>query len=64
MANRIKTSHIQQIMDNEYYCNHCKKIVKKKSNKKWIKSMCDASGYKMVRLMLMSNYKKYGNIFR
>ena len=35
-----------------YKCNHCGKIVNRESNKKWIKSYCDATG-KDVRLLLV-----------
>lgn len=34
---------------NTYYCNHCKQEVKRDSDKRWIKSFCEATG-KNVRL--------------
>ncbi len=33
-----------------YRCKHCKKIVKRKSTKQWIKSWCDNTG-RYVHLM-------------
>lgn len=35
----------------EYRCKHCGKVVERDSTKAWIKSMCDANGYKTVHLM-------------
>jgi DNA-directed RNA polymerase subunit RPC12/RpoP len=35
---------------SKYRCNHCGKTVERDSTKRWITSMCDASGYKMTRL--------------
>lgn len=37
---------------NKYRCKYCKKIVKRDSNKQWIKSYCDDTG-KTVRLILI-----------
>ena len=34
---------------NKYKCVHCNKVVKRESDKKWIKSYCDETG-KNVRL--------------
>jgi phage FluMu protein Com len=34
-----------------YRCKWCGKVVKRHSDKAWIKSMCDATGYKTVHLM-------------
>lgn len=36
-----------------YRCKHCGKVVLRESEKAWIKSICDASGYKTVHLMRM-----------
>jgi phage FluMu protein Com len=35
----------------KYRCKHCRKVVERDSEKAWIKSMCDAIGYKTVHLM-------------
>lgn len=37
----------------QYKCSLCKQVVWRKSNKQWIKSMCERSGNKMSRLMLI-----------
>ena len=42
---------------NKYKCVHCKKIVDRESDKKWIKSYCDATG-KYVRLQLENENKQ------
>ena len=42
--------------NNNYRCPLCKKIIFRKSNKYWIKSMCGESGNKMTRLIKI--YKK------
>lgn len=34
-----------------YRCKHCGKVVYRESDKAWVKSICDASGYKTVHLM-------------
>lgn len=34
---------------NEYRCNHCGKVVKRPSEKRWIKSYCESTG-KITRL--------------
>lgn len=39
----------------KYRCPLCKKVVVRVSEKQWIKSMCDSSGYKMTRLILVTN---------
>lgn len=31
-------------MENKYKCNHCKKVVTRDSDKKWIKSDCEETG--------------------
>jgi hypothetical protein len=36
---------------NKYYCTHCKNIILRDSNKKWIASYCDKTDRK-VRLQL------------
>ena len=38
----------------KYKCPKCGKIVKRLSDKQWIKSMCDSSGYIMTRLILIN----------
>lgn len=43
---------------NNYRCPKCKKIVKRQSDKKWIRSMCGDSGNVMTRLMLIPKRKK------
>ena len=35
---------------NKYRCNHCKMIVERDSEKKWIESLCEETG-KMVHLI-------------
>jgi len=42
-----------KIRVRKYRCKHCGLIVKRKSDKQWIKSMCDRTG-KMVRLQLVN----------
>ncbi len=37
---------------NKYKCAHCDKVIKRQSDKKWIKSYCSESG-KNVRLTLI-----------
>ncbi|HET6917245.1 MAG TPA: hypothetical protein VFH56_14220 [Acidimicrobiales bacterium] len=37
---------------NSYRCNHCGKVVARDSEKRWIKSYCEATG-KMTRLWLV-----------
>ena len=37
-------------LKTKYICKHCKKIVLRKSDKQWIKSLCDKTG-KIVHLM-------------
>lgn len=37
---------------NKYRCKHCKKVVKRNSNKQWIRSYCDKTE-KFVRLILV-----------
>ena len=39
---------------NNYKCIHCKKIVKRESTKKWIKSYCETTG-KNVRLQIIKS---------
>jgi len=45
-------------MKNKYRCVHCKKIVERKSDKQWIKSLCGQTG-KMVRLQLIKKVIKW-----
>ena len=40
---------------NKYKCAKCKKIIERKSNKKWIRSMCIESGCIMTRLILIKD---------
>lgn len=42
---------------NLYKCNHCGKIVKRNSDKKWIKSYCEQTG-KMVHIVKVEKYKR------
>jgi len=41
----------------KYKCPKCKKIVKRKSDKQWIKSMCGDSGNVITRLILIKDEK-------
>lgn len=34
----------QEKTTHDYYCNHCGKVVQRKSTKTWIRSYCDAVG--------------------
>ena len=34
----------EQDTTHDYYCNHCGKTVQRKSEKKWLRSYCDAVG--------------------
>jgi hypothetical protein len=49
-----------KIRVRKYRCSKCKKIIKRKSDKQWIKSMCDSSGYAMARLILIKQKSNYG----
>ncbi len=42
----------------KYRCPLCKKVVLRVSDKQWIKSICDSSGGKITRLILVTNGKK------
>lgn len=44
----------------KYYCNKCKKVLKRKSDKVWIKSYCDTTG-KYARLMKQDPWKDLVN---
>lgn len=41
----------------QYHCKHCKEIVDRKSQKRWIKSRCTQCGEKLVHLMRVVPYK-------
>jgi ribosomal protein L37AE/L43A len=43
---------------NNYKCPKCKRIIKRRSEKKWIRSMCEDSGNVMTRLMLVKKRKR------
>ena len=36
-------------MVNNYKCNHCRKVVQRDSEKRWLKSLCGTTG-RMTRL--------------
>jgi hypothetical protein len=40
-----------------YHCSACDQTVKRMSDKYWLMSMCDASGFKMARLTLVNKPK-------
>ena len=42
----------------KYRCPKCKKVVKRNSDKQWIKSMCGDSGNIMTRLILIKKNDK------
>lgn len=48
----------KKIKPRKYRCPLCKKIVLRVCDKQWIKSMCDSSGYKTTRLILITKPKK------
>ena len=46
-----------KIRTRKYRCPKCKKVVKRKSDKQWIKSICVDSDSVMTRLILIKNGK-------
>lgn len=46
-----ESTHNDDIALADYRCKWCGKVVKRRSAKAWIKSMCDDTGYKTVHLM-------------
>ena len=42
----------------QYKCSLCKRTICRKSNKQWIKSMCELSGNRMGRLILIKKKRK------
>ncbi len=47
-----------KIRTRKYRCPKCKKVVKRKSDKQWIKSMCGDSGNVITRLILIKKNDK------
>ena len=44
-----------------YHCPACEQTIKRMSDKYWIRSMCDSSGYKTVRITLITKTSKTKN---
>ena len=48
---------------NKYRCCHCKKVVNRASEKRWVKSFCEATGRTVHLVLVTSEAKSQSHLY-